>query len=153
MCHADDTPISGVDVSLFPGACPADLNALPARIGVETTDADGLYLFSEVQDGSYCVVSGYTGPGEPLQGAAGQTVTVSGGAELDADFGYAPSGSIGDTTYLDRNNDLSFDAADTVIPDIQVSLYDGLCPADLSTLGDSLRTTLSDACALRRPGV
>jgi uncharacterized repeat protein (TIGR01451 family) len=145
---ADDQVLGNVTVDLHEGDCPADLTTLGAPYRTLQTDANGLYLFEEVPDGPYCVVATNPGTSTALQGAEGHEVTVIGRTELFADFGFAPVGSIGDQTYVDYDLDGVFGPGDEVLGFVTVGLYEGLCPADLDTLPERLRTTITDGNGL-----
>ena len=141
-----DTPLANVTVDLFTGDCPADISTLSGRIDTAQTDASGLYLFTAVDNGDYCVVANNPGASRALEGSVGQEVTVEASSELTADFGFAPTGSIGDQTYVDTGLDGTYSSfADPTLPNVKVELYAGLCPADLTTLVDRLAETTTDA--------
>ena len=144
----DDKIVSNVTVNLYAGDCPVDLSTLTGLIDTAQTDANGQYLFTQVPDGDYCVVAINPGSSIALEGVAGQEVTVAGGTELTADFGFAPTGSVGDLTYIDYDLDGVFGVGDEITPFVTIGLYPGLCPADLTTLPARLRTTNSDVNGL-----
>ncbi|MEM1335045.1 MAG: SdrD B-like domain-containing protein, partial [Actinomycetota bacterium] len=82
---------------------------------VDTTDADGEYLFDGLPDGSYSVTvtdglpDGIaTNSGDPDGGGDSTSIVTDLGvgdanpvADLDQDFGYTGAGTIGDTIWLD----------------------------------------------------
>ena len=144
----DDKIVSNVTVELYAGDCPVDLSTLSGLIDSQQTDANGQYLFTAVPDGNYCVVAINPGYSTALEGVAGQEVTVAGEIELNADFGFAPTGSVGDLTYADYDLDGLYGAGDEIIPFVTVGIYPGLCPSDLTALPARLRTTNSDVNGL-----
>mgnify|MGYP001466301847 CR=1 FL=1 len=83
--NTGDEVFAGVTVDLFNVQCPADLATLPARVDRAVTDANGLYLFTEVPDGDYCVTATSANTGEAFEGKYGQEVEVQGGEELSAE--------------------------------------------------------------------
>ncbi|MGB1142478.1 MAG: SdrD B-like domain-containing protein, partial [Halioglobus sp.] len=134
---AGELGILGAQVELFSGACPA----AGAAINATTTDFNGEYAFDELAPGDYCVTVDYTGAGAATEGAGGVSVTLTNADNLDADFGFMPAGAIGDLTYIDVDGDNVFDASDIVLDGVTVELYDGTCPADLTTLTGTPATT------------
>lgn len=96
-----------------------------------TTDAAGIYLFTDLPEGDYVV--SVTG-GIPV----GMTVTSDGNGPidgrsavnglgmlqiyLDADFGYAGTGSVGDLVWLDLNTDGVQGGGEPGIPGVNVDL-------------------------------
>ena len=109
------------------------------------TDADGLYLFDQLLPGYYAVrVVTSSGPllgadqtadpqsdgltcsdpdlTVPCDDQCGWTL-AAGQIFLGADFGYAPTGVIGDTLWIDVNNNGLRDAGEPGIPYVSVILY------------------------------
>ncbi len=104
------------------------------------TGADGAYLFPNLPDGSYSVSVGDGLPNgldtntfdadadgaNPPDGTSIVTdlgVGVAGPvADLDQDFGYAGTGTIGDTIWLDLDGDGMQDAGEPGIAEAQVTL-------------------------------
>jgi hypothetical protein len=98
-----------------------------------TTDANGKYLFAALPDGNYRVgvdaadsdlprdVFGHVYyPSTPVFHDA----TISGGnVYLDADFGFAPYGAIGDTVFWDIGRNGDQDYTDPGVPGVEVRLY------------------------------
>ncbi|MCI5161819.1 MAG: hypothetical protein D3917_07315, partial [Candidatus Electrothrix sp. AX5] len=114
----------------FAGVTVALKNGLDEIIAYDVTDKDGKYLFPGLPSDTYTVevtdtrnvLGQFTQTGDPggsgsLDNAHTQPVTA-GTNYLDADFGYAPKGHthgeglIGDTVYLDLNNDGNPDAGE-----------------------------------------
>ncbi|MGC8960620.1 MAG: SdrD B-like domain-containing protein [Chloroflexia bacterium] len=121
----------------------------------DTTDADGLYLFSGLAAGNYVVrvdtstlPAGFTQTGDPdwttvCQGA--QCDSASGAAlragqiDLSRDFGYRPEGVIGDYIWFDSDGDGVQDEGEQGIPYVTVRLCGD---ADCNTV---LMTTQTDS--------
>ena len=118
-----DFGIAGVTMSL--------LDANGVSIASTTTDETGFYLFEGLPDGDYTVVvtdtdailSQLSQTADPDANFDGKSSTsVAGGvSDLDQDFGYADStttsgllGTIGDTVFLDRNNNGLFDGGEGI---------------------------------------
>ena len=141
----DEPGIAGVTVSLTPPA-GVDLGNGPGVAVTTTTDADGKYLFEDLPAGDYTVdVIPNTGNlgSEPQTGDPDRdgvacadntyptlpacddsyTVTVAvGSVDLSADFGYQPSGVIGDRVWRDLNNDGVQDPGEVGIEGVTVTL-------------------------------
>jgi uncharacterized repeat protein (TIGR01451 family) len=152
--------IPGVDVELY-----LDLNANgvydlgETLVANATTDADGKYLFSELPPDNYVVwvvttnspLLGVSQSADPesdgyacadtnlLVACDDQTgVTLSSGQNfMGADFGYIPPGVIGDTLWIDTNDDGVRDPEESGIPYVSVVLYsNGVAIATNETDGD-----------------
>jgi len=81
-----------------------------------TADASGQYLFTGLDPTGICVISvdestlpdgliGTVAPDDDIDGESAVNLAQSDGGNLDQDFGYeeGPTGSIGDTIFLDSN--------------------------------------------------
>jgi uncharacterized repeat protein (TIGR01451 family) len=121
-----------------------------------STDSNGVYLFTGVATGDYVVLVVETGvlatvtisadpdsDGVPCSQLATNTcdgetdVTLIPGQNfMGADFGYIPPGVIGDTIWIDTDNDGVRDATESGIPYIDVTLY---------TNGTAVQTVETDA--------
>jgi hypothetical protein len=116
----------------FAGVTLALLDSNGNAIGTTVTNHDGDYEFKGVPDGTYTVqvtdTSGVLNNYTLTQGLDSRQVSVSGGADVtDVDFGYirnAGTGSIGDTVWLDSDKDYVFDAGETGLAGVTLSLYD-----------------------------
>ena len=119
-------------------------------LDTQVTDASGLYRFTGLGAGDYVVLvdssdselTGFTLTGDPdgdlpcgtcnaetaVEVKAGQTF-------LGADFGYLPSGIIGDTIWLDADDDGVFEAGESGLAGVEVLLKQG---------ATTLRTTYTD---------
>jgi len=118
--------ISGVTVKL--------LDSAGAAVATKTTDASGLYLFDQIEAGSYTVV--VTPPATLTQtfdldgvGTAHQaSFSLSAGdAKRDVDFGYgsppaATLSSVGDRVWLDANGNGCQDSGEAGIAGVTVTL-------------------------------
>lgn len=124
---AGEPGLSGVEVCAYDGA---------TQIACDTTDANGAYRIYGL-DGTtdYTVKpTPATLPANYLPTTASSlTVTAAQRAAAtvpgyysDADFGLRPpgGGSIGDTVWLDANEDGVIDGGETLLPNITVELYD-----------------------------
>lgn len=121
---ADETGISGVTVRLY----DSSNNLITETI----TDSNGNYLFDGLHSGDYYVtVDASTLPAGLTQtydldglGSANRT-DGSIGANTDVvtwDFGYSGVGKIGDTIWLDTNENGIQDASEAGIPNIPISI-------------------------------
>ena len=138
--------IAAASVSLYTGSCPGDLSTLTSPVQSTATDATGAYLFEGVTAGDYCVVAISPVGGTGTQGANGQDVTLLDTPYLDADFGFLPSGGIGDLAYLDNDKSGSFSTGDVAIAGADIDLYADACPFDPSA--SPLATQTTDANGL-----
>ncbi|MEO0491864.1 MAG: SdrD B-like domain-containing protein [Actinomycetota bacterium] len=95
-----------------------------------TTAADGTYRFDGLPDGDYTVaVNPATLPGgvtpvvDPDGGADnGSATTIAGADDLDQDFSYTGTGSIGDLVWNDLDDDGVQDTDEDGIPDVDVTI-------------------------------
>ena len=124
-------------------------------VATTTTNASGNYTFPEVKAGNYKVVvtdtagvlSGFT----LTSGLDQIPVTVAATDIVNINFGYAnqsTTGSIGDTVWLDVNNDGVFQANETGLSGVTVELKDALGNAidsDPNMAGVQPTTTETDA--------
>ncbi len=115
------------------------------------TDANGLYLFDELPDGDYRVVVDDADADLPVDAygnvyypstAVSFDVEISGGnTYLDADFGFAPYGAIGDTVFWDLNRNGDQDFNDPGVPGVDVYLYADANGNGIYDTGETLLAT------------
>lgn len=120
---------------------------------VVTTDVDGTYLVDGLPEGNYgvTVVGGvpaglantFDEDGD-LDEQADVFGLLAGEAYDTADFGYAGSGSIGDTVWLDQDGDGVQDPDEPGIPEVQVTLTWAGADGILGTADDVVLTTTTD---------
>ena len=125
-----ETGISNILVSLY-----ADLNNDGTYLLLHSTNTsvNGTYLFSGLPDGKYRVTVDAADTDLPVDAfshvyhattATNCNVTISGGSTyLDADFGFAPYGAIGDTVFWDANRNGTQDYNEDGVPGVTVQLY------------------------------
>ncbi len=111
-------------------------------VGTRATAADGSYLFTGLNAGSYAVVvgSGNFAAGKPLAGyfatigneseggtTSGVRLLGAGSADLSVDFGFDSPGllTLADRVWFDADSNGLFDGADAPIAGVTVSLLDG----------------------------
>ncbi len=133
--------LAGVTVTLT-GDTDGDGN--PDTV-VVTTDANGHYLFDQLTGGDYTITVSNLPPGmtqtaDP-DGVRDNTtsLTLAGGeTNLDQDFGYTGTGSIGDTIWNDANGNGTQDGGESGLAGVTVTLQ-----ADLNNDGiiDTVTTT------------
>ncbi len=149
---ANELPVAGVTVTLY--------NASGAPIATTKTDAYGLYLFSNLPDGSYSV--GFTAPAnyvftqqntpgdnanntnsdaDPATGRTSLFALAGGESDLTADAGiYVPqpvTASLGDRVWRDDNKNGLQDAGEVGVAGVTVTLY--------NAAGEPIGTTVTDA--------
>ncbi|MCI5160497.1 MAG: hypothetical protein D3917_00430, partial [Candidatus Electrothrix sp. AX5] len=147
--------IAGVTVTLYTftddnGDGKYDIGeTLSAPVDTAVTDADGYYLFNDLVAGHYMVevdrtsgaivgktltsdpdsdgvaCNGYTNTSESCDATHGVPITST--QYLNADFGYEPENVLGDTIWLDANQDGIKDAGELGLVGITVELQDGTC--------------------------
>ena len=133
--------LAGVTVTLT-GDVDGDGN--PDTV-VATTDSDGHYLFDQLQAGDYTITvsnlpAGMSQTADP-DGVNDNTTTLTlagGETNLDQDFGYTGTGSIGDTIWSDADGDGTQNNGETGLAGVTVTLT-----ADLNNDGvvDTVTTT------------
>ena len=113
-------------------------------VGTETTDGTGAYDFTDLVPGDYVVTVTDTGAVIPPSNLTGGTdpdpVVLSAGEDFNgADFGYQPTGSIGDFVWLDLDGDGVQDGgAEAGISGVTVDLYNDVDGSGTVTAGDTL---------------
>ncbi len=128
-----------------------DGNGVYVLLHATNTDANGKYLFDELPDGAYRVVVDDADADLPVD-AYGHVyypstpvsvdVAISGGnVYLDADFGFAPYGAIGDTVFWDVNRNGDQDFNDPGAPGVAVRLYADANGNGLYDAGETLVAT------------
>jgi len=147
---ASESGIAGVTVNLVDAGADALCGtADDATLATATTDALGRYYFNPAP-GTYCadvtdtagVLIGYklTGGTDPH----GPITLGDRGVYLDADFGYKPTPTIGDTVWLDEDGNGAEDAGEPGIQGVTVDLVDaggdGLCGTADDTVVDTATT-------------
>ena len=157
---AGEPPISGVTVKLYKDA-DGDGVAEPggddgASIATDTTDANGIYGFEDLEPGAYFVEftkpSGFDKASPSTPGAASDptdsdadettgltdvTTLVSGENDPTWDAGFYKLASLGDLVWFDLNEDGVQDAGEPGIDGVTVTLKDAN--------GNTAGTTITDA--------
>ena len=148
-----ETGVAGVTVKLFD---PTSSTTTP--IASLTTDANGKYLFTNLNPGVYCVVfdkttlpTGYTlttansgtdatdSDASPVTGKTATYTLAAGQQELTVDAGIVPlKASLGDYVWLDTNKNGVQDPTETGVASVTATLCD-------ATSGTVISTTLTDA--------
>jgi len=127
--------IAGIEVWLYEDAnVDGVINAEDARIAITTTNVSGFYQFTGLASGNYIVHVHTTSVGFPTSfkatqdydGLADSNAKVSLSASLaTVDFGYQPTGtaSIGNSVWLDANNNGLLDSGESGINGVSVQLF------------------------------
>ncbi len=96
-----------------------------------TTDSNGMYLFDNIVGGDYTIIinpatlpAGLSPTQDPDGGTANQAILTLAADEdnLDQDFGYNGTGSIGDTIFFDGNNNGTQETNEGGINGVQVTI-------------------------------
>ncbi|HSJ58072.1 MAG TPA: SdrD B-like domain-containing protein [Anaerolineae bacterium] len=144
--------VAGIGVDLYARVCTGE------ALASETTDAAGNYLFTNLDEGVYClrfsnIPAGWAispqdqGADDTLDSDADPaTAQIPGidlaASDLDQDVGLYTTGSIGDRVFCDANSNGAYDAAEGVTA-AGVTLYDdpgcdGIAGTQLSTIDSGL---------------
>ncbi len=150
---SNETGLANVTVQAVWGGADGDLNTTADNIIlITTTDATGHYQFNGLPPGAYqvTVISGIptnltavTGAQSIGLGTADVTLAANGNRQ-DVDFGYTPSGTIGDQVWYDVDGDGIFDPNESVLPNVPVTLREVGNDGVLNTADDIIRTTTTD---------
>jgi len=162
---ADEPGIGGVDVTITWAGPDGDLSTTDDNVVyTDTTDVDGEYTVTDLPAGSFDVTvgegtlpAGTTQTFDLIGGTATPSatavVTLAAGEDRDdVDFGYRGDSSIGDTVYLDRDNDgaqdlVGDDSDEPGLAGVDVDVVWAGPDGDLSTTADNATfstTTLAD---------
>lgn len=127
--QAGESGLPNVTVNLYVDYGDGDGYVL---VDTTSTDGNGLYSFGNLPPGNYRVEVDTADPQIPDDGYGNNYVTTtpttddvtlsSGQTYLDADFGFAPGGVIGDTIYWDANGNADQDWNETGISGVDVTL-------------------------------
>ena len=131
-----ESPIGNIEVTLTGTTGSGDAVNL-----MQTTGADGLYLFTNLEPGTYKVTFGSAGgdyvstitddpdatdatdsDADTANGMTGDYVLESGDSDLSVDAGYYEPASIGDFVWVDEDGDGVQDAGEPGIEDVLVEL-------------------------------
>jgi hypothetical protein len=119
-----------------------------------STDANGKWDESGLPPGTYSVVvsgipAGLTNTEDPDGGTPSASVATIGGlmplVNLNQDFGYQGSASVGDTIWLDVNGDGTQEAGDPGLPGIPVTVTSAGTDGVLGTTDDVSVSTTTDS--------
>ncbi|MFT5123423.1 MAG: putative repeat protein (TIGR01451 family), partial [Verrucomicrobiales bacterium] len=150
----NETGIANVEVSLLVDVSGDGSYSL---LSVISTDVNGRYLFSGLPDGLYQVMVDTADSDLPMDAFGDRflpttltrfDVVVAGGLNyLNADFGFAALGAIGDTIYWDANFSGSQDWGESGISNVTVRLYEDVNTNALYDVGTDLLvdTQVTDA--------
>ncbi len=150
---AGEAGIPEITVWLYENSNGGGLDASDALIATTETDADGLYLFDGLPAGDYIVVVD-TADGQLPTGSNGLTYVLSTAnspltvnlptATTDytsADFGFAPSGLIGDFVWQDNDGDGTQDTSEPGLAAVRVYL----CASSPCNAGTALQYDDTDS--------
>ncbi|TWU59988.1 Serine-aspartate repeat-containing protein D precursor [Rubripirellula tenax] len=153
---ADEPGLGNVSVSLIYAGSNGVFGDFDDVTSTTTTAADGTYTFAERFNGNYRVVVGdgtlpigLTGTSETddtLAAIDGTShLTVLDGDRLEIDFGYAGTGRIGDTVWLDTNGEGQRRSGEPGLANISVNLEFAGFDNTFGTADDFLMTRTTDA--------
>ncbi|WP_167143930.1 SdrD B-like domain-containing protein [Canibacter zhoujuaniae] len=164
---AGEPGVAGVVVTLLNAAGePVDVNGNVLADGAEpvtaVTGADGKYRFERVVPGDYKVrvaqPDGFVqsfGPGEGELSLTSGTVSLTPAAmtNLDQDFGFYRPASIGDTVWLDGNDNGVRDAGESGIAGVEVHLLNAAGDPVTDAAGDPVVVTTDAEGKYSFPGL
>ena len=136
------------------GAGPDGLLDTPDDVdyGTQTTGTDGSYLFEYLPAGPFRVTvadlpAGVSNTADPDGGAddTSETTLAPGGSDLDQDFGYNGSASVGDTIWLDVDGDGTQGPNEPGIPGVTVTVTSPGLDGVPGTADDIVVVTETDA--------
>ncbi len=154
VVDATESGLQGVDVTVTWFGPDGVAGGGDDIIHEATTDSDGNYLVENLPPGNYLVEvdtgtvpTGYQNVSEPgVENDSAATLTLADGADdLGQDFGYAGSGSIGDTIWLDQNGDASQSGGEPGLGGVTVELTHFGPDGVAGGTDDSVFTTVTDA--------
>ena len=151
---AQEAGISNVLVSLY---ADFDGDGIYVLLRTTNTSSAGAYLFSGLPDGAYRVAVDAadadlpTGPfGNvyyPTTATSFEVALSGGNAYLDADFGFAPYGAIGDTVFWDANRNGTQDYSEEGVAGVEVRLYADANGNGVYDFGETLVTNATTDAA------
>jgi hypothetical protein len=144
-----ETGIPNVTVNLLDGTCTTQMDST-------TTDADGLYHFTGLTAGTYCVQfvppagydvspqnqgsdDGIDSDADPTTGKTSNITLAAGQTDNTWDAGLYQPAALGDRVWRDTNSDGLQTAGEPGIGGVTVNLLDGTCTTQMATT-----TTASD---------
>ncbi len=153
---SNEAPLAGVEVLvtwLGPDGVAGGGDDVEYRA---TTDANGQYTVQNLPSGAFTVTvdpdgttlpSGYSNVSDPDGGndATSALTLAAGEAVTDQDFGFAGTGTLGDTIYLDQNGDGDQDTGEPSLVGVTVELVSFGPDGVLGGTDDSTFTTVTDA--------
>lgn len=134
-----ELPIANITVRLYEDSNGnGTLDANDALVATASTNASGNYLFTNLAAGRYLVDVDTADTDLPNDGYGNDYVLTTandpklvilsaGQSYLDADFGFAPGGVIGDYIWQDNNGDGVQDIGEPALPGVVVELQNGTC--------------------------
>ena len=137
--EASEPPIANITVRLYEdGNGNGTLDGNDALVATTSTDASGNYLFANLAAGRYLVDVDTADTDLPNDGYGNDYVlTTANDPELvilainetylEADFGFAPGGVIGDYIWQDDNGDGVQDLGEPALTGVVVELQNGVC--------------------------
>ncbi|EIJ43114.1 putative collagen-binding protein, partial [Beggiatoa alba B18LD] len=150
-----ESGVVGVSVTLYRDTNNNGvLDTGDVSLAVTTTDANGLYEFTNLAAGKYLVdvdttgtLAGYTLTSTSTKGAEPMPVTLSAGQNfIEADFGYhdPQTGNIGDRVWNDTDGDGVQDTGETGLSGVSVTLRNAGTDGIFGTGDDTTATTTTD---------
>lgn len=149
---SDEPGIVGIDVTLIWFGADGVAGGGDDMTLTTTTNADGLYLFSNLPAGSYSITvttppTGFRQTGDP-DSARDLSSTVSlpaGGSNLAQDFGFQQLASVGDFVWLDLNKDGVQDPSEVGLAGLSVVLVGAGSDGVFGTADDVNRSTTTSS--------
>ncbi len=149
---AGEPGIPGVGVTLTWAGFDGTLGNADDIAYNDTTDGSGVYLFELLPAGLYDVSilgvpAGVTATADPDGGADSRSeLTLGAGADdLDQDFGYVGSASVGDLVWLDFDDDGVQDPGEPGLPGVTVTVTSSGVDGVIGTADDITITVDTDA--------
>ena len=154
VVDATESGLQGVDVTVTWFGPDGVAGGGDDIVHEATTDSDGEWLVEHLPPGNYrvevdtaTVPTGYENVAEPgVENDSVATLTLADGDDdLDQDFGYAGTGSIGDTIWLDQNGDAAQTGGEPGLGGVTVELTHFGPDGVAGGTDDSVFTTVTDS--------
>ena len=152
VVDVDEPPVPGVTVTVTSGGLDGTLGTPDDIVVVTVTDGTGSYVVEHLPPGPVEIVvtdlpGGLEPTADPDGGAPDHAALVLGIDEtnVDQDFGYVGSASVGDLVWLDADGDGAADPGEPGVAGVPITVVHGGADGVIGTADDIVFSTVSDA--------